>query len=324
MEDLRQYAVFAETVAAGSMSAAGRRLRMTPSAVSQTIRALEARTGIVLLHRSTRKLSLTEAGERCLPHCRRLLEAGNAAAASLEAARDAPAGELRIAAPIGFAAHVSPALAPVLADWPSLTLRLIVDDRLVDLIDARVDLALRVGTLPDSTWIGRKLCDFERVLCASPAYLDRRGVPGGPRDLAVHHWLAMAGPDLDGAAVGLEPQRDLIAIDIAGTGGASEKIQATVRISTTNQIALQQLCEEGMGVASLFFPDACPALERGALVRLLPAWRLPSSPVTMSTRGSGDETAKVRVAADALKSYFSSLPGGTRALIEDASFSARK
>ena len=73
MEDLRQYAVFAETVSAGSMSAAAKRLRMTPSAVSQAIRALEARTGVVLLHRSTRKLSLTEAGVRCLPHCLRLL-----------------------------------------------------------------------------------------------------------------------------------------------------------------------------------------------------------------------------------------------------------
>ena len=131
MEDLRQYAVFAETVLAGSMSAAARRLRMTPSAVSQTIRALEARTGVVLLHRSTRKLTLTEAGERCLPYCRRLLEARNGATASLEQARDAPTGELRVAAPIGFATHISPALPPVLADWPRLRLKLILDDRLV-------------------------------------------------------------------------------------------------------------------------------------------------------------------------------------------------
>ena len=123
------------------MSAAAKRLRMTPSAVSQAIRGLEARTGVVLLHRSTRKLSLTEAGVRCLPHCLRLLEARSAATASLEEARDAPAGELRVAAPVGFAAHVSPALAPVLADWPGLALRLIVDDRLIDLIDARASIS---------------------------------------------------------------------------------------------------------------------------------------------------------------------------------------
>ena len=309
MEDLRQYAVFAETVSAGSMSAAARRLRMTPSAVSQTIRALEARTGIVLLHRSTRKLSLTEAGERCLPHCRRLLEAGNAAAASLAAARDAPVGELRIAAPVGFAAHVSPALAPVLADWPALTLRLIVDDRLVDLIDARIDLALRVGTLPDTDWIGRKLCDFERILCASPAYLDRRGVPVAPRDLVDHSWLAMADADVDRSALDTVSPHASVTVALVGPGDANEHIRADIRISTTNQIALQQLCEEGMGVAPLFVPDARPALERGALVRLLPGWTLPSSPVTLITHGGDDETAKVRVAADALKRYFSALSG---------------
>lgn len=309
MDDLRQYAVFAETVSAGSMSAAARRLRMTPSAVSQTIRSLEARAGVVLLHRSTRKLSLTEAGERCLPHCRRLLDAGSAAAASLEQARDAPAGELRVAAPVGFAMHISPALAPVLADWPNLKLRLIVDDRLIDLIDARVDLALRVGRLPDTSWIGRKLCDFDRIVCASPAYLDRRGMPGAPGDLQGHHWLSTIGEGLGGPAAdsGPEPQVESIALEFVGPGGLRERLRAPMRIGTTSQVALQQLCEDGMGVAVLFYPDARPALERGTLVRMLPGWRLPSSPVTMVTYSSEGEAAKVRVAAGALKSYFASL-----------------
>ena len=309
MEDLRQYAVFAETVSAGSMSGAAKRLRMTPSAVSQTIRALEARTGIVLLHRSTRKLSLTEAGERCLPHCLRLLEARNAATASLEEARDAPAGELRVAAPVGFAAHVSPALAPVLADWPGLALRLIVDDRLIDLIDARVDIALRVGGLPDTNWIGRKLCEFQRVVCASPSYLQRRGTPAAPDELAEHDWLQMIGSRPSEPLVhGPEPQMEALALDFLDTGGGRQHLTAPVRISTTSQVALQQLCEEGMGLAKLFYPDARPALERGALVRLLPGWRLPSSPVTMLTPNSEREAAKVRIAANALKRYFAALP----------------
>jgi DNA-binding transcriptional LysR family regulator len=100
MLNLKSYGIFAETVAAGSMSAAARRLGLTPSAVSQIIGNLERQTGVTLLHRSTRKLTLTEAGERCYPHCRRLLEARQAATASLEQARDAPGGELRIAAPV--------------------------------------------------------------------------------------------------------------------------------------------------------------------------------------------------------------------------------
>ncbi len=308
MEDFRPYAVFAEVASAGSMSAAARRLRMTPSAVSQTIRGFEARTGIVLLNRSTRKLSLTEAGERCLPHCRRMLEAGAAATASLAAARDAPNGMLRLAAPIGFAAHVSPALAPVLADWPGLTLRLILDDQLADLIDMRVDLALRVGAVPDTDWVGRKLCDFDRVLCAAPAYLERRGVPAAPSDLLRHDWLAMAGAGLDRSTFDPEPRHERIALDLEGPDAARERIEAPVRISTTNQIALQQLCEEEMGIATLFHPDVRPALERGDLVRVLPGWRPGASPVTMITRGSDDHTAKVQVAAAALKRYFSALP----------------
>lgn len=145
MDDLKPLAVFAQTVDAGSMSAAARRLGMSPSAVSQTIRALEARGGLTLLHRSTRKLTLTEAGERYYPHCKHVLEAARAAAESLQHARDAPTGELRVSAPVGFASHIAPALAELLTEAPQLRLRLLVEDAMIDLIDARIDVAIRVG-----------------------------------------------------------------------------------------------------------------------------------------------------------------------------------
>ena len=310
MEDLRHHAAFAATASAGSMTAAAGRLGMTPSAVSQLIRALEARSGVTLLHRSTRRLSLTEAGERCLPHCRRLVEAGQAAAASLEHARDAPVGELRIATPIGFAAHVSPALAPVLAEWPSLRLRLIVDDRLIDLVEARIDVALRVGNLPDTRWIGRKLCDFDRLLCASPAYLERRGAPGTPAELPAHDWLATSAGSQAGATAHGEAdgQAASLALELHGAGVSSNTVFMPVRIATTSQVALQQLCQEGMGIAVLFYPDVRPALERGALVRVLPGWRPPSAAVTMVTPTIDREAAKARVAVEALRRYFSELP----------------
>lgn len=303
MEDLRRYAVFAQTATSGSMSAAAKRLGMTPSAVSQTIRALEARTGVVLLRRSTRKLSLTEAGERCLPHCLRLLQAGDAATASLEQARDAPSGELRIAAPVGFGAHVSPALAPVFADWPALKLRLIVDDRFVDLIDERVDIALRVGDLPDSNWIGRKLCDFDRILCASPAYLARRGVPSVPGDLSAHDFLATGT-----ATVAAAEQEDVLVLKLIDPTGSREGPSAPLRAVATSQVALQQLCEEDMGIAVLFHPEARAALARGDLVRVLAGWRLAPLPVTMMVPPGDGEPAKIRVATSALKSYFAALP----------------
>lgn len=308
MDDFRQYAIFAQVAAAGSMSAAAKRLSMTPSAVSQTIRSLETRSGVLLLHRSTRRLSLTEAGERCLPHCRRLLDAGEAAAASIEQARDAPSGELRIAAPAGFGSHVSLALAPVLADWPALRLRLIVDDRLIDLVEARVDVALRVGELPDTTWVGRKLCDFDQMLCAAPGYLDRRGAPGAPEDLPGHDWLKMtgAGPGYAHSAEAA-PGTEAMNLELAAAGRAAERIRVRVRTTTTGQVALQQLCEEGLGIVALFYQDVRPALERGALVRVMSGWRLPAHRVTMVTPRSDGEAAKVRVAGDALKRHFGRL-----------------
>ena len=277
---------------------------MTPSAVSQIIRALECQAGVALLHRSTRKLALTEAGARCYPHCLRLLEAGSAAAAALEQARDAPTGELRVAAPVGFAAHIAVALAPVLSDWPMLRLRLIVDDALIDLIDARIDVALRVGELADSSWIGRKLCDFEPILCASPAYLERHGLPTEPADLAGHSWLATA--SVAGTYLGASgPEQALpLVLTLRDTRGAVERVEGAVRIATTNQIALQQVCEQGMGIASLYYPDVRASLERGVLMRLLPRWSLPSRPVTMVTPRRDGDPAKVRVALQALTGYF--------------------
>lgn len=302
MEDLRQYVIFAQTATLGSMSAAAKRLGLTPSAVSQTIRALEARTGVALLRRSTRKLSLTEAGERCLPYCLRLLEAGDAAAASLKEAREAPVGELRVAAPDGFGAHLSLALAPIFADWDALRLRLLVNDQYVDLIDERIDIALRVGDPPDSNWIGRKLCDYDRILCASPDYLALHGAPDASGDLCKHDWLAT------GAAANAAADQDgKLALDFANATGVRERLRVPLRAVATSQVALQQLCEQGMGIAILYYPEVRTALARGDLVRLLHDWRLTSEPLTMMLpRGIGEPT-KVSIAASALKIYFAAL-----------------
>lgn len=310
MPDLKSYVVFAETIAAGSMSAAARRLGITPSAVSQIIGGLEHQTGVTLLHRSTRRLALTEAGERCYPHCLRLLEAGQAATASLEQARDAPTGELRIAAPVGFGAHVAPALALVLAEWPRLRLRLIVDDALIDLVEWRIDIALRVGWAADSAWAVRKLCDLDMILCAAPAYLERHGQPEAPSELDRYQWLS-----LDREAPGTITAGDAVSsfpLNLDDGKSRHEKVDLPIHVATTNQIALQQMCEQGMGIACLFYADVRPALERGALTRVLPRWSLTSRPVTMLTPKRDGVPAKVRVAMIALERHFATLPNAPR------------
>jgi len=305
MNDLKPYAVFAETVSSGSMSAAARRLGMSPSAVSQTIRALEQQAGVTLLHRSTRKLTLTEAGARCYPHCLQLLAAANAAGDSLLHARDAPSGELRLAAPVGFGAHIAPALAPVLAAWPQLRLRLLVDDAMIDLVEARIDIAIRVGQLPDSRWIARRLCQLEVILCAAPTYLERHGMPDTPQALVDHHWLGSM-------REASEPKGDASAPSMAldlRQGEQHESVQVDLRIVSNNQLSLQQMCEQGMGLARLGHADVHPALERGALVRVLPHWQLSTLPVTAMTPRRDGDPAKVKVALDALQRHFAALPG---------------
>jgi DNA-binding transcriptional LysR family regulator len=304
MDTFKPFAVFAETVSAGSMSAAARRLGMTPSAVSQTIRALEDHAGVTLLHRSTRKLTLTEAGARCYPHCLRLLQAADAAADALALARDAPSGELRIAAPVGFAVHIAAALGPLLAESPQLRLRLLVDDALIDLIDARIDIAIRVGHLADSTAIARRLCDFEWIVCAAPGYLERHGVPAMPSDLAGHHWVANGRNMAD---AGRDDALPVMPLDVVDAAGAAHRVAVGVRIASNNQLSLQQLCEQGLGLACLGHADVLPLLARGMLVQVLPQCHFGALPVNAVTQRREGEPVKVTVAVDAFKRYFSTL-----------------
>jgi DNA-binding transcriptional LysR family regulator len=188
MDQLKRMAVFAEVVAAGSLTAAARRLGMTPSAVSQHLRQLEGALGLALLHRSTRKLTLTEAGARYIEGCTAMVAAARAAEQALARHRDEPEGELRIAAPIGFGGLLARALAP-LRRHPRLTLQLLLDDALVDLIEARVDIALRAGSLPDSSLVARRLGSMGAQMCAAPAYLAERGWPWCRKTWLQHDWL---------------------------------------------------------------------------------------------------------------------------------------
>ena len=181
MDQLKRMAIFAEVVAAGSLTAAARQLGMTPSAVSQHLRQLEQALGLALLHRSTRRLSLTEAGERYHAGCAAMVAAARSAEQALARLRDEPEGELRLAAPLGFGCLLARALGP-LRRHPKLTLRLLLDDAVIDLIEARVDLALRraarrlhaggapvgqpdaptvrVACLPGRAWLARAAAGF--------------------------------------------------------------------------------------------------------------------------------------------------------------------
>lgn len=298
MDQLKRMAVFAEVVAAGSLTAAARRLGMTPSAVSQHLRQLEAALGLALLHRSTRKLTLTEAGARYIDGCSAMVAAARAADQALARHRDEPEGELRIAAPIGFGGLLAQALAP-LRRHPKLTLQLLLDDALIDLIDERVDIALRAGSLPDSSLVARKLGSMDAQMCAAPAYLAQRGWPQVPQDLSAHDWL------------GGRPSNTSSGVDtvvLHNDSGEQATVQVTRRVQASQVTALHALCVAGWGISVVVSEDDRRALADGRLLAVLPQWRLPELPVYAITPRRGEQPAKVRHALALLAAHFDPLP----------------
>lgn len=291
-DQLKRMAVFAEVVAAGSLTAAAQRLGMTPSAVSQHLRQLEKSLGLALLHRSTRKLTLTEAGARYHVGCAAMVAAARAAESALALLRDEPEGELRLAAPIGFASLLAVALQP-LRSYPQLTLRLLLDDAVIDLIEARVDIALRVGSLASSSLVARKLGSMARTLCAAPSYLAEHGWPAQPHDLLQHAWLG------SGSA-----HTTFDTLELQGPGGAQHTVQLEGRVQATQVSALHALCLAGWGICMAVRQEDFQALADGRLVPVLPDWHLPDLPVYAITQRRGEQPAKVRHALDMLGRFF--------------------
>jgi DNA-binding transcriptional LysR family regulator len=300
MDDLRRMAIFAAVVEQRSMSAAARALHMSASAVSQQVRQLERDGGVTLLHRSTRKLTLTDAGERYYAECAAMVAAARRAQHQLAASRDAPSGELRLSATVGFARHVAPALGGLLAAHPALKLRLLVDDASIDLIESRIDLAVRYGKLADSTWVARRLCAFEMMLCAAPAYLRRHGAPQQPEDLLAHQWLAFARTGHS------------LTLQLANAQREARTLRVEARITSNNQLSLQQMCAAGLGLARLARVDVDDELRAGRLLPVLPEWTLEPIPVWAVTPQRDAQPAKVRHAIDALNDYLITLPGASR------------
>ena len=305
MEDFRRMAIFAAVVQRGTMSAAARQLDMTPSAVSQHIRQLEKEAGISLLHRSTRQLSLTDAGQRFYVQCAAMCEAADRASAELAAERQQPSGELRLSAPAGFTQHAVPALGDWLRQHPALRLRLLMDDKPIDLIEARVDLALRFGHLPDSSWIARPLGRSPTVLCAAPQLLAQLSeLPQHPRDLMELPWLDMNRSE--------PPQ--INSLWQHSPSGESFQLQVTPQMSSNHRAAVQQFCEAGLGLALLSAHDVTASLRQGRLLRLLPQWDMGQLDIWAVTAQREALSAKVRQAIEVLRQYFAGLEGMQQSL----------
>ncbi|RTL46363.1 MAG: LysR family transcriptional regulator [Burkholderiales bacterium] len=290
LDQLKRMGVLAAVVRHGSFAAAARQLRTSTSAVSQQIRALEHDMGVTLLHRSTRKLSLTPAGERFHAGCAAMVAAAESAQAQLQQLRDAPEGELRLAMTVGFARQLAPALSPLLAAHPGLRLHLQVEDGFTDLVAHRIDLAIRFGRLPDSAWVAQRIGSVRMSLYAAPAYLAEHGVPTTPEALGAADWLMLQ--------AGTDTPRQL-----PGTS-----LTITPRYTSNNQLSLQQLCEAGLGLAMLGDEDVAAAVASGRLLRLASAIDWPVLPVWALTPQRDAQPAKVRHAIAALRAHFEGRP----------------
>ncbi|HEV7320589.1 MAG TPA: LysR substrate-binding domain-containing protein [Ensifer sp.] len=195
MDRLSGLTAFVRTADLGSFVAAGRVLGLSASAVGKAVTALEKQLGVRLLQRSTRSIRLTEEGRLFHERCRRILDDLDDAEASLAEAVAVPRGRLRISVPIVSYHLLLPVLPEFVRRYPEVELDLDFNDRIVDLIDEEVDVAIRSGVLPDSRLMTRALRPFQLLLCAAPAYLDRHGTPECPRDLDGHHAIRFRFPN---------------------------------------------------------------------------------------------------------------------------------
>lgn len=257
---------FVAVVEAGSFSAAAVRLDHAKSAVSRQVAALEAHLGAQLLNRTTRRLSLTEAGREFYERAQRILTDLAEAEQSVAAEQTALRGRLRLAAPLSFGLqHLAPALDEFLAQHPELVLDLDLDDRRVNLVEEGFDLALRIGELADSTLVARPLVPIRMVLCASPDYLRRHGTPQTPADLAFHAGLVYGN---------IPEAQQWRFLDAAGK---SHSVKVPARLRANNGDVLVQAALAGLGVVVSPSFIAHRALAAGELVSLLPAYQAPGT-----------------------------------------------
>lgn len=180
-------AIFVQVVDTGSFTAAAEQLELSRSAVSKYVTRLENQLGARLLNRTTRRLSLTEVGQRYYERSRHALRELEEAESEVSRLQGAPRGNLKVSVPMTFGIlHVSPMIADFLIEYPEITVDLLLDDRKVDVIDGGFDLAIRISSLPDSSLVARRLAPCRHVICASPEYLAKHGTPLVPADLLNH------------------------------------------------------------------------------------------------------------------------------------------
>jgi DNA-binding transcriptional LysR family regulator len=249
---------FVRVAETSSFSEAARRLRTSKSAVSRQVAAIEADLGVRLLQRTTRSLTLTEAGRSYFERARDILADLAEADQSVSRMQAAPRGRLRVNAPMSFGyLHLAPAIPDFLARHPEVSVELTMNDRFVDLVDEGFDIAVRIGSLADSSLVARRLAPIRRAVCASPDYLARRGTPVSPDDLGMHDCIGYT-------AVAAPQEWRFIDSD-----GKPWPVAVAGRLTVNNGDAIRAAALRGAGIAYMPTFIVGGDLQDGRLIRLL-------------------------------------------------------
>jgi DNA-binding transcriptional LysR family regulator len=303
MDRFENMQTFVSVVETGGISAAADRMKIAKSAVSRRIGELEDRLGVRLFHRTTRRFSLTESGRSFHQHCLRILADLDEVEQSLSSDDAALKGTLKIAAPLSFGLrHLAPIINEFMESHPQLLLDLDLSDRQIDLIEEGIDVAIRIGRLADSSLIARRLAPIRSVVCASPSYLERFGIPQTAQDLSIHQCLRYSNL--------VEKER----WQYQAPDGSSGSVKVPIRMLANSGDYLLEAALAGLGIVVEPVFIAYEAIEQGRLIPVLTDYSWSDAAAYAVYPTTRHLSRRVRVMIDFLLERFGEAPYWDRCL----------
>lgn len=297
MDRFESMRIFAKVVETSSFTTASAGLGISTSMVSQHVRLLEERLGARLLNRTTRRMSLTEVGRGYYDRCKRLLSDLEEAESAVGQMQVVPRGELRVnATPVFGVLHLAPAVADFTARFPSISVEMMLSDRIVDLVDESFDVAVRVEPLPDSSLVTRQIATCRMVICGAPAYFKKHGVPRAPADLADHNCLTFTGTSYVRAWHLMSSKGEALDVPLKGN------------LKSNNAAVLLWAAMEGQGLVALPNYMVGEALQTGSLRAVLDDYAGPPLTIRAVYPHGRHLSAKVRSFVDFLAARFGREP----------------
>jgi DNA-binding transcriptional LysR family regulator len=293
LPDFEALAIFAKVVELRSFAAASSELALSKATVSKAVSRLEERLGARLFNRTSRRLALTDAGQKLAERAARLLADGEAAENEALAQSVTPRGLVRLAVPMSFGIKtIAPLLPEFLATYPEVSIDLHLSDAIIDLIGEGFDAGLRIARLPDSSLIARRLCAMPRYTVAAPSYLKRHGRPTHPMHLAEHKCFGYAYMSTAGVW------------QYTNAAGEQASVRPAGQLRVNNGEAVMPALLAGLGIADLPEFIVGDAIRSGELEVILKGWKQPEGAVHLVTPPGGPRPARVEVLADYLTKHF--------------------